>query len=596
MKPQREIEKRISDQSGKENYIFGRDQDLRHLGKLKLAHLRWMWPYILQHWRTGAIGAVGMIALSFLALPAPYLMKIVIDQAIGGNNLRLLNTVILALFGIQLLMFGASWATNYFFNRFSLEITTRIKKDLFHRILRFPMSFFAQHQTGYIMSRVGEVEGLNLFFSTTLIYVIISIARFVFSLVLLLHLNAKLTAISLLFLPLLFWVSRWFSKDLRQISWKYYEKSAVISTGMQDSLSGIEVVKTFGAESREASKFQIHLNDLKLMNIKKTVLMSLYSESMSFLGAGAGFVILWWSGWNIVSGRFTLGSYLAFMAYFAQLLGPTQMMANLSLTLQPAKVALQRIRELLQIIAEDEHATSKAITSLKGTIEFKDIDFAYEPTKPVFSKANMSIATGEKVLIAGPNGSGKSTLVKLLMGFYRPQQGVILFEGTALHRFSSVSIRERISVVSQNMFLFSDTVRNNVLYSVPEATEKEVKEALRLSGALEFVYAMPRGLDTEVGERGVRLSGGEKQKLSIARAILRKSDLIILDEATTHLDESAVLLLRDLIENQFADNTCIVIAPRPIDIPMINRAFWIEQGSIQEIALSPSVGQGAVLS
>jgi ABC-type multidrug transport system fused ATPase/permease subunit len=284
------------------------------------------------------------------------------------------------------------------------------------------------------------------------------------------------------------------------------------------------------------------------------------------------------------------------MAYFAQLLGPTQMMANLSLTLQPAKVALQRIRELLQIIAEDEHATSKAITSLKGTIEFKDIDFAYEPTKPVFSKANMSIATGEKVLIAGPNGSGKSTLVKLLMGFYRPQQGVILFEGTALHRFSSVSIRERISVVSQNMFLFSDTVRNNVLYSVPEATEKEVKEALRLSGALEFVYAMPRGLDTEVGERGVRLSGGEKQKLSIARAILRKSDLIILDEATTHLDESAVLLLRDLIENQFADNTCIVIAPRPIDIPMINRAFWIEQGSIQEIALSPSVGQGAVLS
>jgi ABC-type bacteriocin/lantibiotic exporter with double-glycine peptidase domain len=312
----------------------------------------------------GVIGAFGMIAVSLLSLPAPYMMKIVIDQAIAGKDLRLLNTVILALFGVQLLMFGASWVTNYSFNRFSLDIMTRIKKDLFHRILRFPMSFFAQHQTGYIMSRVGEVEGLNLFFSSTLVYVVISIARFVFCLGLLVHLNAKLTAISLLFLPLLFWITRWFTGDLRQIAWQYYEKAAVISRGMQDSLSGIEVVKTFGAETREATKFQLHLNELKDMNIRKTVLMSLYSESLSFLGAGAGFVILWWSGWKIISGQFTLGSYLAFSAYFAQLLGPMQLLANLGLTLQPAKVALQRTREILQIVAEDEPVRSRSIVSL----------------------------------------------------------------------------------------------------------------------------------------------------------------------------------------------------------------------------------------
>lgn len=550
-----------------------------------------MWPYVRQHWRKGAIGASGMIALSFLALPAPYLTKIVIDQAIGGKDLRLFNTLILALFGVQLLLFGASWVANYSFNRFSLEITTSIKRDLFHRILRFPMSFFAQHQTGYIMSRVGEVEGLNLFFSTTLVHVVISFARFIFSIVLLVHLNKKLTAISLLFLPFLFFIARWFRRDLSQISWRYFEKSAIISKGLQDSLSGIEMVKTFGAESREASKYQHHLNDLKLMDIRKTVLISLYSESLSFLGAGAGIVILWWSGWNIISGQFTLGSYFAFSAYFAQLFGPTQMLANLSLTFQPAKVALRRIHELLQIIAEDENGPSKVLTSLNGTIRFRDIEFAYEPDKPVFSNVNLSIASGEKVLLAGPNGSGKSTLVKLLMGFYRPQQGEILLEGTPLDQFSFASIRERISVISQNTFLFSDTVRNNVLYSAPEATEKEVEEALRLSGALSFVCAMPKGVETEVGERGVRLSGGEKQKLSIARAILRKSDLVIMDEATTHLDESAVLVLRDLMENRFANKTCIVISHRQIDIPVIDHALWLEQGSVREIALPISWGR-----
>lgn len=190
----------------------------------------------------GVTGSVGMIIQSILSLPAPYLMKIIIDKAIVGKDLRFLNIMILALFGVQFLLFGASWITNYSFNRFSLEIMTRIKRDLFHRILRFPMSFFDKHQTGYIMSRVGEVEGLDLFFSSTLINVIISITRFVFCLGILIHLNARLTIIVLLFLPFIFGITKYFSKDLRRMSWQYYEKNAVISRGMQDSFSGIEVV------------------------------------------------------------------------------------------------------------------------------------------------------------------------------------------------------------------------------------------------------------------------------------------------------------------------------------------------------------------
>jgi len=458
-----------------------------------------------------------------------------------------------------------------------------MKKDLYYRILRFPMSFFAQYQTGYIMSRIGEIEGLNLFFSMTLVQVAISFFRFIFCLGIMFHLNVKLTAISLCFLPLLFWITKRSTKELRRISWQYYEKSAVISQGMQDSLSGIEVIKSYGGETREAEKFHLRLNDIKSMNLRRTVLVSFYSESVSFLGAGIGFVILWWSGWKIISGQFTLGSYLAFVAYFTQLFGPTQMLANLGLTLQPARVALQRIRELLKVIAEDEPGKFRTISSLKGRISLQGIDFEYEAGKPVFSKASLEIGVGEKILIVGPNGSGKSTLIKLIMGFYQPQGGKILFDGQPLNEISTVSLREHISVVSQSTFLFSDTIRNNILYSAPEATDEELKEALRLSGAMEFVCAMPQALDTEVGERGIRLSGGERQKLSIARAILRKSDLIIFDEATTHLDNASIRLLRDMMKNRFADKTCLVISHRPIEIPVIDHIYLIERGGLQEL-------------
>ncbi len=510
-------------------------------------------------------------------------MKIAIDQGIAKRDYSLFSWIILGMLLSQILLFTGSWVTNYVSNKFSLEILTRIKTDLVSRLLRFPMSFFAAHQTGYLMSRIGEVEGLNLFFSTTLVHVMVSFVRFGLSLAVLARLNAGLTVMMLPVLPFVFGITRLFTKDIRRISWNYFEKSAILSRGMQDSLSGIEVVKTFGAEDRETQKIGRHLNDLRDMNIRRTVLMSLYSESLSFLGAAAGFIILWLSGGKIISGHFTLGSYLAFSAYFAQLLGPTQMIANLQMTLQPAKVALHRIRELLAMDAEAGSITGEPISSIKGNIELRDVDFAYDISKTVLSGASMRLKAGEKVLIAGPNGSGKSTLIKLILGFYRPQRGEVYIDGRPLSGISLASLRERISIVSQNTFLFSDTIRNNVAYSAPDAIPSEIDEAIRLSGAMDFIGDLPLGLETEVGERGVRLSGGERQKIAIARAILRRSDLIIFDEATTHLDEATVLSLREIIQGKFAQKTCLLISHRPLEIPSLDRIFRLEKGTIREI-------------
>lgn len=243
---------------------------------------------------------------------------------------------------------------------------------------------------------------------------------------------------------------------------------------------------------------------------------------------------------------------------------------------------MKRIGELMRMVTEEDADRPIKITSLSGRIELDQISFEYEPGKPVFTNACMNISPGEKVLVAGPNGSGKSTLMKLIMGFYRPQEGMVLVDGIPIDAISLSSLREKISVITQNAFLFSDSIRNNILYSLPDATIKALDDAVQLSGAKEFIQRMPRGMDTEIGERGVRLSGGERQKISIARAILRNSDLILFDEAATHLDEGSVKRLHELIKRQFAERTCIVVSHRVFELNMFDRMFRIENGRIYE--------------
>jgi ABC-type bacteriocin/lantibiotic exporter with double-glycine peptidase domain len=370
---------------------------------------------------------------------------------------------------------------------------------------------------------------------------------------------------------------------MRQLAWTAYEKTAIIGHQIQDSISGVEVIKAFRGEQRESTKIGKSLNELKETNIKKTLHVAIYSEAIGLLGSLAGLYILWRSGINIIVGSFTLGSYLAFSAYFAKLLGPTQLIAGIGLSLQPAKVALLRIEQLMKITAEDDSSSKIVINSLKGEIVFHDVYFSYEAANPILSHLNMIVQPGDKVVITGPNGSGKSTIIKLILSFYDPQQGNILLDGIPIQNISKASIRERISIVAQNTFLFNDTIRNNVMYSFPAATPADLSEAIRLSGAQEIIHKLPLGLDSAVGERGILLSGGEKQKLSIARAILKKSDVIIFDEATTHLDGFSVNKFRELFEHKFKNKTCILISHENLRIPCINRVFSIRNGQLQEV-------------
>jgi len=253
------------------------------------------------------------------------------------------------------------------------------------------------------------------------------------------------------------------------------------------------------------------------------------------------------------------------------------MLASVGLSFQPAFTALQRVSELMDLEREAKDSGIK-LSKFQGEIEFRGVSFSYD-SKPALREVSFKISPGEKVLISGPNGSGKSTLVKLILGLYRVSEGEILIDGYRAQDISLSSLRNRISIVSQNTFLFNDTIWNNILYSRPEASEEEVEKVAKLSGVEEFASKLEGGYQTVVGETGKRLSGGEKQKIAIARALLKDSDVLILDEATTHLDKESEKRIEELISHDFRQKTCLVISHQRQDIEEFDKVIELEEGA-----------------
>lgn len=551
--------------------------------KFKLASLKLLIPYIKTQWKKFAVGSILMLSVSLLAMPTPYIMKYIVDDIIIAKKINLLHLAVIILIIIQLVKLMTSFLTSYFFNLFNQEIMVRIKKDLFNRILRLPLSFFDKTQTGYLLSRIREVEGLKFFFSTSLVSFIIGIFEFIFSLAILFYLHWQLTLFSMLIIPLFYFATKFYAGGIRRISREVMEKGAVLSRQIQDSLSGVDVVKIFSAEERESNKIHLHLEDLKRSDIKQSIISTFSSEIMSLIGALGGFLVLWFGGISIIKGTFTIGGYIAFTGYLAKLYGPTQNVAMMGLAFQPAVTALNRVSEFFDMTQEeDEHLKKIKLSEKINSIEFKNITFSYGEKKAI-ENINFIINRNDKLLITGPNGSGKSTIIKLIIGLYKVSQGDIFINNHNLKNILLSSLREKISVVSQNIFLFNDTIRNNILYSKPDAKETDIERALKLSGSSDLIKRLDLSMDTMVGESGRTISGGEKQKISIARALLKDSDVIIFDEATSHQDAHSIEKIEKLITNEFKNKICIVISHRSIKTDSVSKIIELKDGHIERI-------------
>lgn len=469
--------------------------------RLHLSKLKFLLPYLRIYWEKMVFASFLTIIVSLFALPVPLLMKYIIDTVIPDQNFGLLNLVILLLISIQFVKWIISFLTSYYFNILYQEVLLTIKSDLFKKMLSLPLSFFDRSQTGYIMSRIGEVNSLGLFFSGSAVRILIAIFEFIFCLSILLYMHWKLTLVSMVILPFFYFITKHYSQGIRKASRDVFEKGAFLSRQFQESIAGIEVIKTFATEERESQKVRRTLRDYMRSSIISHIIQSISGEGLALFGALGSFIVLWYGGREIMRENFTIGGYVAFAAYLGKLYGPTQILASLGLTIQPAASALTRVKELFDLASheEDEKRTTR-LSAVNGEIEFKNVSFSYDHKKDVLRDISFKINPGEKVAFMGPNGSGKSTIIKLILGLYNTHRGEIMIDGYNINSIVIATLRDKISTVTQNIFLFNDSIKNNIRYSNPDVRDEEIIEAAKKAGAYEFIMSLENGFDTAIGE------------------------------------------------------------------------------------------------
>jgi ABC-type bacteriocin/lantibiotic exporter with double-glycine peptidase domain len=519
------------------------------------ANLKNLRPYISRHWRKGVLGFFLIIFTSLFSFPQPLITRYIVDDVILGRQLELLAGAILLLIGILLAEKLTSLLEEFYFARFEQRITLDIQHDLIERALHFPKSFFDDNQTGYLMSRLSsDVHGVRWFFSSTIVYIVSNMVRFVGGVGLLFYLEWRLAVVVLVILPGIVLCMRYFSGKMHILSHQSMEQQANVSSRFQESLSSASLIKAFSSEDRTILGLMSELKAALHISLEQTTVASVANLAISSMPGIARAIVLALGAYWIIVGQWSLGSLLAFQAYLGYVFGPARFLATANIELQEALAALQRVSVLFDIAPEDNMNTGKTVERLTGEIEFKNVSFSYDDREPVLTDVSFRIRPGERVAIVGPSGVGKTTLLSLILRFYRPTSGEIYFNGQPASDYEVSSLRKRIGYVSQSTLLLSGTIRENLAYGNHEAGEERVTQAARVAGIHEFISNLPEGYETEIGEKGINLSEGQKQRLSIARALVKDPDILVLDEPASALDSlaenSIIQSLPALIQNK----------------------------------------------
>jgi len=541
------------------------------------ANLKNLLPIIRRHWKKGALGAGLILLTSLLAFPGPLITRFLIDKVILGKQLRLLLGVIALLAGIKITVIVFGILQQYFFTRFEQEVLLEIQQTLFDRTLRLPKSFFDDKETGYLMSRLlGDVGGVRWFFSSTMVHIFTSFIRFAGGAVFLLYLNWRLALAVLVVLPLMFLSVRFFGRKLRILSHHGMERQAEVYQSVQESLAQTSLIKAFATEKRTLNSLMGKLRASLQVGMEQNTLGSLANLAINFAPDLAHLIVLAAGAFLIIKGQWSVGSLLAFQSYVGFVYGPAHFLATANFQWQGAMASLERVSALFDVVPEEHDGVGLKAEHLRGEVEFRDVSFSYNGREAVLDHVAFSVRAGEHVAIVGPSGVGKTTLVSLLLQFYRPQKGEILIDGRPAIGYELHSLRRRIGYVPQSPTLLSGTIEENLRYGDPEATDEEVIKAGRAAGIHDFIVSLPSGYQALVGERGVNFSEGQKQRLAIARALVKDPDILILDEPTSALDSKTEASIFATLPEMVKGKTLFIVAHRLSTIRQSDRILCFD--------------------
>jgi len=442
-------------------------------------------------------------------------------------------------------------------------------------------------KVGYLMSRIGnDPQNLQGLMADTFFSFIRSILVFCFGLAVLFYLHWRLALLALVVLPAFVYAVHFFSGRVRMKSGEMQENIGRVFDIIGESLSGIPVIKSFCAEESQAFKVRTKLQKTFRTGLEFAMVNTFYT-SLTGLIAGLGpLLVLGYGGLEVIRGNLTLGSFVAFNAYVGYLYGPVRNLMGLNANIQSSLASLKRVFEIFDQPVEDsdiEPDRAEDLPAVKGEITFERVFFSYDGDRPALEDVSFSIEPGEKVALVGRSGAGKSTLVNLIMRFYKPTRGTVRIDGVDISKVRASDVRKHIGIVLQDPFIFAGTVRENIAFGKQDATDDEIVAAARAAYADGFIDQLPNKYETEVGERGVRLSGGERKRIAIARAMLKDPRILILDEATSEVDSESERYIQSALDRLLKGRTTLIIAHRLSTIRNVDKILLIDKGRIAAI-------------
>lgn len=540
--------------------------------------------YLKPYWWQIAVGLVCLLLATPAQLFPPLVWKFIVDEVIVNRKVGLLLPAILVMMAVHLVGVGFSALRTYLLGVVAQRFVYDLRNELYRKLQSHSLRFFHERRSGDLLARViGDVDTLQEVAINGVDNIIANALQFIGVAAIIVALNWKvgtLTLVPMAGVALLVWL---FNARIRGLYRRIRDRLGDVSAKLQENLLGILIIKAFAHELYELQRFEQENRRYLNESIKGVIARTVYFPAVFTVGFFSSVVMVGVGAVFVLRGEFTIGGLVAYRGYWWQLFAPVFSLAQINEMVQRALAAASRVFEILDAPLEITDAPDAIdLLEVRGHITFEHVTFAYDDRNGVLQDVSFEVLPGQKVGIVGPSGAGKSTILALLLRLWEPQEGRILLDGYDLRQIKQESLRRHCAIVTQEPFLFNDTVKNNIRYGRLDATDDEVVEAAKLANAHEFIEQLPNGYDTVVGERGVRLSGGQKQRICIARAFLANPRILLLDEATASVEPESEAVIHAALERLMEGRTTIIVSHRLSMVRDCDQILVIQDGQVVE--------------
>jgi ATP-binding cassette, subfamily B, bacterial len=553
------------------------------------------------HWKALLVAFVAVLFESLADLVEPWPIKIVLDYVVGSKLLphwlsglislapgsdkqAVLNFAVMLVIAVALVGAVSSYTEDYLTTKVGQWVMHDLRHDLYHHIQRLSFTDYDRQRTGDLISRItSDIDAIQDFASSALLGIVIDLVTLVGMLIIMFSLNWRFTLIALAVAPLLFLEVYSLTLRSKRATRAVRKKQGEIVAVAQESLSSLRVVQAFGQEDYEEEKLERETLEGIRMALSARKIKARLSPIVDVIVAIGTCIVLWYGARLVMAGDLTPGALVVFVIYLGKMYKPMRDLSKMADVVSKALVGAERVNEIVKIRSSVRNLPgARRAPRFKGSVAFENVSFGYEKDQIVLRKVNLEIQAGQFVAIVGPTGGGKSTVVSLVPRFYDPVSGSVKIDGVDIRKYKLESLRKQISFVLQETILFHAPIWQNIAYGKPDATQEEIVRAAKLSNAHDFIKRMPQGYQTMVGERGASLSGGQRQRLAIARAIIRETPILILDEPSSGLDAAAEQLVFDALARLMQGRTSIVVAHRLATVKNADKIYVMDEGAVVE--------------